>query len=80
MVAEVCIVSCYFMKQAVGDSGSLSKIDGFLTEILYIDWLVTTPLLLIKIPVLLGLKEGKGRIVDETRHRRHHHDHRWLHQ
>gem|GEM_PF-5468439 len=63
MVAEVCIVSCYFMKQAVGDSGSLSKIDGFLTEILYIDWLVTPPLLLIKIPVLLGLKEGKGRAL-----------------
>lgn len=39
----------------------LSEIDGFPTEIRYIDWLVTTPLLLIKFPLLLGLKGGKGR-------------------
>ena len=44
------------MKDAVGDSGLLSEITGFPTEIRYIDWLVTTPLLLVKFPLLLSLK------------------------
>lgn len=63
LVTFVAAIHYYFMKQAVGDSGLLSEIDGFPTEIRYIDWLVTTPLLLIKFPLLLGLKEGKGRAL-----------------
>ncbi|KSU47916.1 rhodopsin [Exiguobacterium indicum] len=61
LVTFVAAIHYYFMKQAVGESGLLSEIDGFPTEIRYIDWLVTTPLLLIKFPLLLGLKDGKGR-------------------
>lgn len=61
LVTFVAAIHYYFMKQAVGESGLLSEIDGFPTEIRYIDWLVTTPLLLIKFPLLLGLKSGKGR-------------------
>ncbi|AHA29715.1 bacteriorhodopsin [Exiguobacterium indicum] len=61
LVTFVAAIHYYFMKQAVGESGLLSEIDGFPTEIRYIDWLVTTPLLLIKFPLLLGLKGGKGR-------------------
>lgn len=60
LVTFVAAIHYYFMKQAVGESGLLSEIDGFPTEIRYIDWLVTTPLLLIKFPLLLGLKGGKG--------------------
>lgn len=63
LVTFVAAIHYYFMKQAVGESGLLSEIDGFPTEIRYIDWLVTTPLLLIKFPLLLGLKEGKGRAL-----------------
>ncbi|NTY09467.1 rhodopsin [Exiguobacterium sp. JMULE1] len=61
LVTFVAAIHYYFMKQVVGESGLLSEIDGFPTEIRYIDWLVTTPLLLIKFPLLLGLKGGKGR-------------------
>nr|AGA56231.1 PR [Exiguobacterium sp. JL-3] len=61
LVTFVAAIHYYFMKQAVGESGLLLEIDGFPTEIRYIDWLVTTPLLLIKFPLLLGLKGGKGR-------------------
>jgi len=61
LVTFVAAIHYYFMKQAVGESGLLSENDGFPTEIRYIDWLVTTPLLLIKFPLLLGLKGGKGR-------------------
>lgn len=61
LVTFVAAIHYYFMKQAVGESGLLSEINGFPTEIRYINWLVTTPLLLIKFPLLLGLKGGKGR-------------------
>lgn len=56
LVTFVAAIHYYFMKDAVGDSGLLSEITGFPTEIRYIDWLVTTPLLLVKFPLLLSLK------------------------
>lgn len=61
LVTFVAAIHYYFMKDAVGTSGLLSEIDGFPTEIRYIDWLVTTPLLLVKFPLLLGLKGRLGR-------------------
>lgn len=63
LVTFVAAIHYYFMKDAVGTSGLLADIDGFPTEIRYIDWLVTTPLLLVKFPLLLGLKGKAGRTL-----------------
>ncbi|TFE00124.1 bacteriorhodopsin [Jeotgalibacillus sp. R-1-5s-1] len=63
LVTFVAAIHYYFMKDAVGTSGLLSEIDGFPTEIRYIDWLVTTPLLLVKFPLLLGLKGKASRTL-----------------
>ncbi|WP_227394875.1 bacteriorhodopsin [Jeotgalibacillus aurantiacus] len=63
LVTFVAAIHYYYMKDAVGTSGLLSEIDGFPTEIRYIDWLVTTPLLLVKFPLLLGLKGKASRTL-----------------
>lgn len=63
LVTFVAAIHYYFMKDAVGTSGLLSEITGFPTEIRYIDWLVTTPLLLVKFPLLLGLKGKASRTL-----------------
>ncbi|TVP82495.1 MAG: rhodopsin [Alkalicoccus sp.] len=63
LVTFVAAVHYFFMKDAVGTSGLISEIEGFPTEIRYIDWLITTPLLLIKFPLLLGLKGKIGNML-----------------
>jgi sensory rhodopsin len=50
----------WFMKDQVGLSGTMESIVKFPTEFRYIDWILTTPLILLKFPALLG--EG-----DDTR-------------
>jgi bacteriorhodopsin len=35
----------------------------FPTEYRYIDWIITTPLMLIKFPVLIGLRQGAGSLL-----------------
>lgn len=37
--------------------------EAFPTEFRYIDWIITTPLMLIKFPALLGMKEGAKGLV-----------------
>lgn len=63
LVTFVAAIHYFFMKDAVGTSGLISEISNFPTEIRYIDWLVTTPLLLVKFPLLLGLKNKAGKIL-----------------
>ncbi|SDW19175.1 Bacteriorhodopsin [Marinococcus luteus] len=63
LVTFVAAVHYYFMKDAVGTSGLVSEIEAFPTEIRYVDWLITTPLLLIKFPLLLGLKGKVGNLL-----------------
>ncbi|GEL08121.1 bacteriorhodopsin [Salisediminibacterium halotolerans] len=63
LVTFVAAVHYFFMKDAVGTSGLISEIQGFPTEIRYIDWLITTPLLLVKFPLLLSLKGKLGNIL-----------------
>lgn len=61
LVTFVAAIHYYSMKEAVGTDGMVESLLNFPTEIRYIDWLITTPLLLVKFPVLLGLKGAVGR-------------------
>lgn len=61
LVTFVAAIHYYTMKETVGTSGQMEDLLRFPTEVRYIDWLITTPLLLVKFPVLLGLKGAVGR-------------------
>lgn len=63
LVTFVAAVHYFFMKDEVGTSGLISQIESFPTEIRYVDWLITTPLLLVKFPLLLGLKGKIGNLL-----------------
>lgn len=54
LVCFVAAIHYFGMKSAVGTDASIDSLVAFPTEIRYIDWLITTPLLLIKFPALLG--------------------------
>ena len=56
-VALIAAINYFYMKNefAIGEAGSFAS---FPTHFRYVDWLLTTPLLLAIIPVLIGLKEG----------------------
>ena len=58
LAALVCFVAAIHyqaMKSYVGTDASIDTLLTFPTEIRYIDWLITTPLLLVKFPALLGM-------------------------
>lgn len=55
LITFIAAINYFYMK----DVGA----DGFPTELRYIDWLLTTPLLLIKFPNLLGLKNSSSLIT-----------------
>ena len=55
VVTFVAAVHYQAMKVAVGTEPSVDSIANFPTEIRYIDWIITTPLLLVKFPTLLRL-------------------------
>ncbi len=64
LAALVCFVAAVHyqaMKDYVGTDASIDTLLTFPTEIRYIDWLITTPLLLIKFPALLGLVGNAAR-------------------
>lgn len=57
LAAVIAFVAClnYFsMKSMVGMSGNLEELKQFPTELRYVDWLITTPLILSIFPTLLG--------------------------
>lgn len=54
MIALVAAINYYAMKEMVGLSGDIAELSTFPTEYRYIDWLITTPLILAVFPILLG--------------------------
>jgi bacteriorhodopsin len=56
-VALVAAINYFFMK-GMFDIGDSAGFASFPTHFRYVDWLLTTPLLLAVIPILIGLKEG----------------------
>ncbi|MEQ8332520.1 bacteriorhodopsin [Nisaea sp.] len=54
MVSLVAAINYFVMKDTVGLDGQAASLAGFATDYRYIDWLITTPLLLAVLPVLLG--------------------------
>ena len=56
-VALVAAINYFSMKGAfeIGEAGTFAS---FPTHFRYVDWLLTTPMLLAVIPILIGLKEG----------------------
>ncbi|MEM7789847.1 MAG: bacteriorhodopsin [Verrucomicrobiota bacterium] len=59
VILFIAAMNYYYMKDWYNDS-VVAGLDSFPTSFRYIDWLLTTPLMLIKFPLLLGLG-GKGR-------------------
>ncbi|MEM7482762.1 MAG: bacteriorhodopsin [Acidobacteriota bacterium] len=60
--AIVCFVAAcnyWVMQDMVGRDGSIESILNFPTEFRYLDWLITTPLILTKFPSLLGFDEER---------------------
>jgi sensory rhodopsin len=63
LVTFVAAIHYSAMKHYVGTDGSIDTLLNFPTEIRYIDWLITTPLLLVKFPTLLGLKGAEAKDI-----------------
>ena len=64
VVALVAAINYYHMAGLVREAiGEGSLLENFPTSFRYIDWLITTPLLLAMIVSLLGLKEGAGKLI-----------------
>jgi sensory rhodopsin len=53
----IAAVNYYNMKEMVGLNGDPAALANFPTALRYIDWLITTPLILLKFPALLGNSE-----------------------
>jgi sensory rhodopsin len=60
LVTFVAAIHYHAMKHYVGTDGSIDSLLTFPTEIRYIDWLVTTPLLLVKFPTILRLPKAES--------------------
>ena len=56
MVSFVAAINYFAMKDMVGMTGMADDLASFPTDFRYVDWLITTPLLLAMLPVLLGGK------------------------
>jgi len=56
-VALVAAINYFYMKSQfdIGDAGQFAQ---FPTHFRYVDWLLTTPMLLAIVPILIGLKAG----------------------
>jgi sensory rhodopsin len=54
VVSMVAAINYFVMKDLVGLDGQIDSMTAFNTDFRYIDWLITTPLLLAILPVLLG--------------------------
>ncbi len=55
VITFVAAIHYQAMKVSVGTEASIDSLTGFPTEIRYIDWIITTPLMLVKFPILLKL-------------------------
>jgi sensory rhodopsin len=59
IVCFVAAANYWVMRQMVGMDGVAESVLRFPTEFRYLDWLITTPLLLTKFPALLGFDEDR---------------------
>jgi sensory rhodopsin len=59
LITFIAAINYYYMRAQIADNG----VNDFPTELRYIDWILTTPLLLIKFPILLGLKNSSSLIT-----------------
>ena len=60
--AIICFIAAanyYIMRDFAGIDGNSGSLLGFPTELRYLDWLITTPLILTKFPSLLGFGEDR---------------------
>ncbi|MEZ5581511.1 MAG: bacteriorhodopsin [Candidatus Competibacteraceae bacterium] len=78
MATLICFIAAvqYFgMQREVGIDAGTDSIITFPTELRYIDWLLTTPLLVAMVPTLLN---PGARFVNPPGHLRRHYDHHRL--
>lgn len=54
MIALVAAINYWAMKEMVGSGGDAATLAAFPTNYRYIDWVITTPLILAVFPILLG--------------------------
>ncbi|MEM7051116.1 MAG: bacteriorhodopsin [Acidobacteriota bacterium] len=59
IVCFIAALNYWVMQDMVGRDGSIESILNFPTEFRYLDWLITTPLILTKFPTLLGFDEDR---------------------
>ena len=59
VITFIAAINYYFMRVEILEGG----VNNFPTQIRYIDWLMTTPLLLLKFPNLLGIKNSSGLVT-----------------
>lgn len=63
MVSLVAAINYYTMKDLAGADGQMATIASLPTDFRYIDWLITTPLLLAMVPLLLGRRPGTAGLM-----------------
>ncbi|MEM9556166.1 MAG: bacteriorhodopsin [Acidobacteriota bacterium] len=59
IICAIAAANYFFMQKMVGMDGSVDSVLNFPTEFRYLDWLITTPLILTKFPALLGFDEDR---------------------
>jgi sensory rhodopsin len=56
MVAFIAAINYWLMKTTIGMDGQVETVLKFQTDLRYIDWVLTTPLILCIFPALLGMR------------------------
>ncbi|MEM6794739.1 MAG: bacteriorhodopsin [Acidobacteriota bacterium] len=59
IICAIAAANYFYMTKMVGMDGNPQSLLGFPTEFRYLDWLITTPLILVKFPALLGFDEDR---------------------
>ncbi|MEL7059956.1 MAG: bacteriorhodopsin [Acidobacteriota bacterium] len=59
IICGIAAANYFYMLRIVGIDGTIDTVLGFPTEFRYLDWLITTPLILTKFPALLGFDEDR---------------------
>lgn len=59
IICGIAAANYFYMLKMVGMDGTAASILQFPTEFRYLDWLITTPLILTKFPALLGFDEDR---------------------
>lgn len=59
IICAIAAANYFYMLRMVGMDGSAASVLNFPTEFRYLDWVITTPLILTKFPALLGFDEDR---------------------